>query len=85
MVSVASEGRIEGEVETGNADLPGQILHHHHYQQYHHYWWHPLAPHYYSSTRISPKVSKIEDQVTFPDQFWFQLWFIEEEGLWSPE
>lgn len=35
MVSVANEGRIEGEVETGNADLPGHILlhhHHHHYQ-----------------------------------------------------
>jgi len=35
-VSVANEGRIEGEVETGNADLPGHILHHHYY--YHHYW-----------------------------------------------
>lgn len=33
MVSVANEERIEGEVETGNADLPGHIHHHHHRRQ----------------------------------------------------
>ena len=68
--SVASEERIEGEVETGKADLPGHIHHR-------------LLSRYYSSTGISLKSRKIE--VTLPDQFWFQLWFIEEGGLWSPE
>ena len=33
MVSVANEERIEGEVETGNADLPGHMHHHHHHHR----------------------------------------------------
>ena len=45
MVSVANEERIEGEVETGNADLPGHIHHHHRRQSQQH-----LLSHYYSST-----------------------------------
>jgi len=44
MVSVANEERIEGEVETGNADLPGHIHHHRRQSQQH------LLSHYYSST-----------------------------------
>lgn len=31
MANVANEGRIEGEVETGNADLPDHMLHHLYY------------------------------------------------------
>jgi len=67
MVSVANEGRIEGEVETGNADLPGRIHHHHHHQNRR---WHLLLPHYYSSVRVSHrKAQNRRRNVHFPTNF----------------